>query len=70
MKDFRFAIIHVYQVFSVIYTEKKVIRSRLIFFPSITESKIRSITIHGHMNKPMSNSDSVSLCDTFHTDKT
>ena len=44
------------------YTEKKVIRGRLIFFPSSSESKIRSITIHSHMYKPMSNSGFVSFC--------
>ena len=32
-----------------------------IFSPS-SESKIRSITFHDHMNKPMSNSGSVSFC--------
>ena len=29
---------------------------------SSSESKIRSIKIHDHMNKPMSNSGSVSFC--------
>ena len=32
------------------------------FFSSSSESKIRSIKIHDHMNKPMSNSGSVSFC--------
>ena len=31
-------------------------------FPSSSESKIKSITIHGQMNIPMSNSGSVSFC--------
>ena len=31
-------------------------------FSSSSESKIRSIKIHDHMNKPMSNSGSVSFC--------
>ena len=31
-------------------------------FPSSSESKIRSIKIHDHINKPMSNSGSVSFC--------
>ena len=33
-----------------------------MFFPSSSESKTRSITIHDIMNKPMSNSGSVSFC--------
>ena len=31
-------------------------------FSSSSESKIRSIKIHDHMNKPMSNSGSVGFC--------
>ena len=31
-------------------------------FSSSLESEIRSIKIHDHMNKPMSNSDSVRCC--------
>ena len=44
------------------YTEKKLKEAALYFFPSSSESKIRSITIHGHMYKPMSKSGSVSFC--------
>ena len=44
-----------------LYTEKSYKRPPYIF-PSSSESKIRSITTHGHMNKPMSNSGSVSSC--------
>ena len=43
------------------YTEKSYKRPPYIF-PSSLESKSRSITIHDHMNKPMSTSGSVSFC--------
>ena len=44
-----------------IYTEKSYKRPPHIFSSS-SESKIRSIKIHDHMNKPMSTSGSVSFC--------
>ena len=44
------------------YTLKKSYKRPPHIFSSSSESKIRSIKIHDHMNKPMSNSGSVSLC--------
>ena len=43
-------------------TLKKSYKRPLHIFSSSSESKIRSIKIHYHMNKPMSNSGSVSFC--------
>ena len=44
------------------YTLKKSYKRPPHSFSSSSESKIRSIKIHDHMNKPMSNSGSVSFC--------
>ena len=44
------------------YTLKKSYKRPPHIFSSSSESKIRSIKIHDHMNKPMSNSGSVSFC--------
>ena len=60
---FRFPIYTVYKWHAedMIYTEKSYKRPPHIFSSS-SESKIRSIKIHDHMNKPMSNSGYVSFC--------
>ena len=44
------------------YTLKKSYKRPPHILSSSSESKIRSIKIHDHMNKPMSNSGSVSFC--------
>ena len=44
------------------FTLKKSYKRPPHIFSSSAESKIRSIKIHDHMNKPMSNSGSVSFC--------
>ena len=44
------------------YTLKKSYKRPPHIFFSSSESKIRSIKIHDHMNKPMSNSGSVGFC--------
>ena len=49
-------------MFTEPYTLKKSYKRPPHIFSSSSESKIRSIKIHDHMNKPMSNSGSVSFC--------
>ena len=44
------------------FTLKKSYKRPPHIFPSSSESKIRPIKIHDQMNKPMSNSVSVSFC--------
>ena len=44
------------------HTLKKSYKRPPHILSSSSESKIRSIKIHDHMNKPMSNSGSVSFC--------
>ena len=46
----------------LVRTLKKSYKRPPHIFSSSSESKIRSIKIHDHMNKPMSNSGSVSFC--------
>ena len=48
--------------FNVTHTLKKSYKRPPHILSSSSESKIRSIKIHDHMNKPMSNSGSVSFC--------
>ena len=45
-----------------VYTLKQSYKRPPHILSSSSESKIRSIKIHDHMNKPMSNSGSVSFC--------
>ena len=45
-----------------LYTLKQSYKRPPHILSSSSESKIRSIKIHDHMNKPMSNSGSVSFC--------
>ena len=52
----------IFGFFMVLYTLKKSYKRPPHIFSSSSESKIRSIKIHDHMNKPMSNSGSVSFC--------